>query len=143
MSAVLDASAITAILRGEPGASAAATAAVGGAVSSINLAEVRDRLSRLTGDPAAVARALDALLEHGLRVLVCDREVAEAAADLRTAHYHRRRAAVSLADCIGVVTALRTGATLVSSDGDQLRIAVLAGADVQPIANSQGVVPEV
>jgi PIN domain nuclease of toxin-antitoxin system len=142
VSAVLDASAVAAILRGEPGAIAAADAAVSGAITSVNLAEARDRLGRLTGDPPSVARALDALVERGMRVLVCDRELAEAAADLRTRHYHRRRAAVSLADCIAVAAAERAGGPLVSSDHGQVALARTIGVAVRPIANSSGLVPE-
>ncbi len=59
MTAVLDASALVALLAGEPGAREAARMAPSGLVTAVNLAEVRDRLGRSTGDLPAVAAALD------------------------------------------------------------------------------------
>ncbi len=79
----------------------------------------------------------------GLRVLAGDRALAEQAADLRVAHYDRQGSAVSLADCFAIAAARREGASLVSSDADQLRVAVRVGVTVNPIANSLGVVPQV
>lgn len=142
MSAVLDASALVALLAGEPGAAEAARVAPSGVVTAVNLAEARDRLSRVTGDPAGVAAALDRATDVGLRVLPCDRSLAEEAADLRAAHYDRAAAAVSLADCFAIAAAMRSGATLVSSDGLQLAVAQRVGVPVHPIANSQGEVPQ-
>lgn len=142
MSSVLDASAVISILLGEPGASAASEAAPSGTVTAINLAEVRDRLTRRTGDHGRVADAIDGLVARGLRVTACDRDLAEHAADLRAAHYDRRLAPISLADCCAIAAALRLDGALVSSDQEQLRIAKQEGASVVPIANSSGVVPE-
>jgi PIN domain nuclease of toxin-antitoxin system len=137
---VLDASAIIALLDAEPGGPAvAAVLGPGGAASAVNLAEARDLLQRRRGARGGT----EEIVRRGLVVVPCDLEVADDAADLRSAHYHPVRLPVSLADCIGVVTALHASATLVSSDRDQLRLAVLAGASVHPIANSQGIVPEV
>lgn len=144
MSAVLDASAIIAIVNGEPGASAAANAAaVDVLVTAINLGEAQDRLVRSLRDRDRVVAALDALVSGGLRVVSCDRELASEAADLRSSHYHRRDCPISLADCFAIAAAARLGSTLVSSDADQVRIATRAGVAVHPIPNSRGVIPQV
>lgn len=138
MRVVLDASAIVALLAGEPGGPAvAAILGPGVAASAVNLAEARDMLQRRRG----AVGGTDELVRRGLEVVPVDLALVDRAADLRTAHYPRLQ--VSLADCIGVVTALGRKAVLVSSDVDQLRLAVIGGASVHPIANSVGVVPEV
>lgn len=143
MTAVLDASALVALLAGEPGGRAAADAAMAGAVASVNLAEARDRLIRATGRPADVAVALDRAIDAGLRVVPCDRRLAEQAADLRATHDDRRGPAVSLADYFAIAVAIELGAALVSSDLDQLSVAAGLGVELRPIANSAGVVPRV
>ncbi len=83
------------------------------------------------------------MLDHGLSVVACDRDLAEAAADIRTEHYHSRRQSVSLADCFAIALARRDARSLVSCDADQLRVAAMVGVAIRPIANSAGVVPEV
>jgi ribonuclease VapC len=58
-SAVLDASALLAYLRDEPGADVVADAiAVGAAISTVNLGEVLSRVADRGGDPARVARQM-------------------------------------------------------------------------------------
>lgn len=139
MRAVLDASAIVALLDGEPGGAAVATVIASGcATSAVNLAEARDLLARRSG----VVGGTDVFVRRGLVVVPCDLALGDQAADLRAAHYHPRDRAVSLADCIAVATTRQIGGTLVSSDRDQLRVAVLAGVPIHPIANSFGVLSD-
>lgn len=139
MKVVLDASAIVALLDGEPGGAAVADVIASGcSTSAVNLAEARDLLARRNGSVGGT----DVFVDRGLVVVPCDLAVADQAADLRTAHYHPRDRAVSLADCIAVATASAVGGTLVSSDRDQLRVAVLAGVSIHRVANSLGVLPE-
>lgn len=58
-SAVLDASALLAYLRDEPGADAVADAIAGGAaISTVNLSEVFSRVADRGADPARVARQM-------------------------------------------------------------------------------------
>jgi ribonuclease VapC len=58
-SAVLDASALLAYLRDEPGASAVADAVAGGvSISTVNLGEVFSRVADRGADPADVAREM-------------------------------------------------------------------------------------
>jgi hypothetical protein len=103
----------------------------------VNLAEARDLLAR-----RGVEGSTDEIVRRGLVVVPCDLDLADRAADVRATHYHRIDRPVSLADCIGVVTAHRTGGTLVTSDADQAAVARSVGVDVLAIANSEGVIPE-
>lgn len=70
-SAVLDASALLAYLRDEPGAEAVADAVAGGAaISTVNLGEVLSRVADRGADPARVARQMTArgLLDGAITV---------------------------------------------------------------------------
>jgi PIN domain nuclease of toxin-antitoxin system len=141
---VLDATAIVALLGGEAGgAEVAAVLRPGAVASAVNLAEARDQLHRKRGTGVDGATATDELVRRGLEVVPCDLRLAVDAAELRAAHYHGKQFPISIADCIGVATARQVGGALVSSDADQCALAVLAGVDVHPIANSFGVRPEV
>jgi ribonuclease VapC len=145
MTAVLDASAIVALVADEPGGAEVAErlGADGGSCSAVNLAEVLDWLIRIGGvEPTEARGAIDAIIAAGLVVVPGDRAIAITAAELRARWYHRRFAAVSLADCFAVATALELSSTLVTSDGALGRMAVRAGADVYPIRNSLGRRPQ-
>lgn len=139
---VLDATALVAILQGEVGAREASSVALDATVTAINFAEARDHLGRSVGDSQRAGTALQAMVDHGLGVVACDRDLAEVAAGIRTEHYHPKRRSISLADCFAIALALRDRRSLVSSDRDQLRVAAEVGVSVRPIANSAGVVPE-
>ena len=140
---VLDASALVALIDGEVGGrEVAEVLGSGGVASAVNLAEARDRLVRTVRDPDAARKGFDLLVARGFRVVACDLAIADRAAELRVAHYHRTDLPVSLADCIGVATALQLGGTLVTSDADQCRLAAIVGVAVHPIPNSSGVRPE-
>lgn len=143
MRSVLDATALVAILQGEAGARQASEHARNATVTAVNFAEARDHLGRSVGDPLRASEALQAMIDHGLGVVACDRDLAEAAAEIRTGHHHAKRLPVSLADCFAIALALRDARSLVSCDADQLRVAAQVGVAVRPIANSQGVVPEI
>lgn len=140
MTSVLDATALLAILLGEPGAEEASEAALrGGVVTAVNFAEVRDRVLRRSRNPAKGAAAVDGLVDRRLSVLACDRTLASRASELRTAYYHPSTSAISLADCFAIAAAEARGAVLVTSDRNQVAAAVAAGVDVRPIPNSSGV----
>ena len=145
MTAVLDASAIVALVADEPGGADVAErlGAEGGSCSAVNLAEVLDWIIRIAGaEPTEARAAVDAVIAAGLDVVPGDRAIAMTAAELRARWYSRRSAAVSLADCFAVATALHLSATLVTSDGALGRVAVRAGAEVHPIRNSLGRRPQ-
>lgn len=84
--------------------------------------------------------ALAALVDAGMRVIPGDQAIALRAGAIRAAHYSRRDAAVSLADCFAVATA-EVGGTLLTSDGELCRLAERLGASVHPLPNSAGIRP--
>lgn len=61
MSVVIDASAVLAILFDEPGAEAAFSASRGAFLTTVNLAEVREKFARKTGSAQPVSSLLSAL----------------------------------------------------------------------------------
>lgn len=146
MTLVCDASAILALLRGEPGHPVveALLGQGGGACAAVNLAEVVDVLVRKSGvDPTEVATAVEDLQAAGLRVEPCDSSLGMRAGQLRATHYQRQSLPISMADCVALATAERLDGTLVSSDSHLCHLAASLGVAVHPIANSSGVVPEV
>lgn len=100
--AVLDASAVLAILNDEPGAEEVAAVLKSAAVSAVNLSEV---VGKLADDGVAEAATRDALDELHLRVVPFDRDQAFAAGSFRPV---TRRAGLSLADraCIALAQQL-------------------------------------
>jgi ribonuclease VapC len=108
--AVLDASALLALLQNEAGAERVAALLSGGAMSAVNLSEVVARLSD-HGMPADdVREALDGL---PLDVHAFDREAAFAAGELRRI---TRGAGLSLGDRACLALAARLGLTAVTAD---------------------------
>ena len=89
---VLDASAVLALLREEPGGDAVAAHAGRAAISAVNLQEVAKELGREGASPEAARAAID---EPGLDVRAHDTEAAYAAAAL---HPQTRRYGRGLGD---------------------------------------------
>lgn len=77
--AVVDASALLALLNAEPGSERVAAALTGARINAVNLSEVLGRLRRRG---IAAAAGLDAILSLGLEVVAFDRELAVDAAEL-------------------------------------------------------------
>jgi predicted nucleic acid-binding protein len=141
--AVLDASALIALLNGEPGASAVEAVLRdpdrASAVSAVNVAETVDVLIRIYGIAASdVAEAFDLLELGGLAVVEVSPRTAWRAGLFRAARYRRRGADVSLADGIAAVTAEGRGEPLVTSDRALAVVARAAGIDVVPIPDAAG-----
>lgn len=115
---ILDAYAVLALLKGEPAANLVSMllAEDGGArLTAVGVAEVIDHLIRLVGTSEDEA-SLD-IAQLGLAdALRVDAAMATAASALRARHYHRRRRAVSLADCVAAEAARTCGVALVSAD---------------------------
>ena len=63
------------------------------------------------------------------------------ATSLRADHYHRTRAAVSLADCICVATAISLDTDLATTDSALAAVARAAGVEVIALPDSAGVIP--
>lgn len=111
MTTVLDASAVLALLAGEPGADRVASAIVGGAaIGAVNLAEVLTKLADI-GMPRALAE--DALEGLGLEVVPFDAVAARAAAGLRTA---TRARGLSLGDRAALALAASRNAPVLTTD---------------------------
>ena len=136
---VLDAQGLIAFLVGEPALEAVHDMLRSGEqtlMATINLAETRDHMRRLRG---ASAEVLDAdILTTDIHFTAVDTELAVAAAELRTTHYHRSRRAVSLADCTAAALALDRGIRLATSDPALLALMVDEGGEIQPLPGSDG-----
>lgn len=107
---VLDASAVLALLRDEPGATRVAGFLPTAAVSAVNLAEVLVVLDRNGVPPADAKRAVDAL---ALDIIPADGVTAHAAAAVAAAS---RRRGLSLGDCFCLATAHLAGRLAVTAD---------------------------
>lgn len=127
---ILDAYALIAFLVGGP-----ASAQVRGvlregdvAVTSANLAETLDVSQRVHGLPISRAmETLDPLLDDVLTTIPLDAAMAQAAAEMRSKHYHRSRRPISLADAV-----------LLASAQPDRRIAT-ADPDVLAVAQEEGI----
>lgn len=137
---VLDAYAVIAFLRGEDSADEVAAILRGPAVlATVNAVEVVDQLVRVWGrNGDDVEGDLALLSEVGLRMQPLDAELGLAAGRLRARAYHRERCAVSLADCVAAVTAIRLGDPLATSDRALAWALRSAGGEVHGLPDSRG-----
>lgn len=139
MSALLDASALVAFVRGEPAADDVADALRNGdaAVVAVNVAEVIDVLIRRIGLPQGeVDVALGRLLAL-LDVRQVDATMARRAGTIRARRYSRDAAPLSLADCHCVAAAGPEDVVL-SSHAPLLRAAEAEGVAVRGLPDSRG-----
>lgn len=132
---VLDASALIALLRAEPGADTVRDMLQDrtqpSAISAVNLTESVDVLVRVFGiSETDVTDAFDLLEMGGLAVIAVDGRTAWRAGLFRAAHYRKRTAEISQADCIAAVTAQQRAEGLVTSDRVLATVARSAGIDV-------------
>jgi PIN domain nuclease of toxin-antitoxin system len=137
---ILDAYAVLALLRGEPAADDV-EALLGGdqpaALTSLGLAEVIDRLVRLSG--VTVEEAVLDLSQLGLaRPSLLDSDSALAAGELRSRHYHRKTRAVSMADCVAAAVAYEREVALATSDPHLLDLCHDEKIEVVPLPDSRG-----
>jgi predicted nucleic acid-binding protein len=143
---VLDASALMAALLGEP-----ARDIVEGIlrskedrpkISAVNVAEVIDGLTRVAGRPLErVGEAIDWLRAGGLVVVPVTESIGRAAGELRSGHYHRVDAPISLADCIALATARSVEDPLATTDPVLAAAARRIGVDVIGLPDSRGAKP--
>jgi ribonuclease VapC len=124
---VLDASAVLALMDGEPGQDAVAAVLPGALVSSVNLAEVVSKLAE-RGMPASDAYA-DALA-LGLDVVPFDGELALDAAALRPL---TRAAGLSLGDRCCLALARRHHAAVLTTETRWAPIADVVGVPIRNI----------
>lgn len=140
---VLDAYAVLAYLRAEPCADDVAALLRGTTVlSAANAAEVVDQLTRVYGsDPDDVHADLALLANAGMRLEPVTADLGLRAGRLRAKHYHRERAAVSLADCMAAATALGAGLSLATSDPALAGVVRAEGGQIHGLADSRGTKP--
>ena len=108
--AVLDASAVLALLNNEPGATNVASALSGASISAVNLAEVAAKLSDYGMGQADIENALGSVT---LRIVPLDEAGAYASAALRQA---TRSAGLSLGDRCCLALGQAQGETVLTAD---------------------------
>ena len=131
MAPVLDASALLAHLRDEPGADVVGEAIAGGAViSTVNLAEVFSRVADRGGDPAKLAAELtqSGLLDGAITV---EPFTAADAIDVGRLRPLTRDAGLSLGDRACLALARRLDAPALTADTDWQGVA--HGVELRPI----------
>jgi len=141
---LLDANALISLLRGQPAESEVSALLRRGncAVPGPCLSEVVDRLIRTHHvDPAALSERLGAMVDEVLPVLTVDQRIAWRAGELHAEHYHRVRAALSLADCLLLATA-EPDDEVATSDAAVIATAKKLGFGVIPLPDSRGKRPK-
>jgi PIN domain nuclease of toxin-antitoxin system len=123
---LLDAQALVALFRAEPGAHEVELVLRRGdvAMTAPNLAETLDVLARVDGYPEGLLRSLVEPL--GIAVVPMTEQHAWRAAALRARHYARGDSELSLADCALVATATPAD-VIVTADRPVLRMAEAEG----------------
>ncbi len=100
------------------------------AITTANLAEVFDSVARRAGHShARIADVIEPLLEGPLKPMTVDIPLARRAAELRTAHYHRKHQPLSLADCVLLAAASGPKDKIATSDSDVLAVAAELGIE--------------
>ena len=108
-------------------------------ISALNLAEVVDRLIRLTGvAPDEVISGLEPLLDTALSVMPATAHIGMDAGILRARRYRKGNAEVSMADCVACVTAASCGLPLATADPGLAAMARAEGVQVVALPDSTG-----
>lgn len=130
MTTVLDASAVLAVIFGEPGETRVRRAMAEGAVmSTVNLAEVVARLARIGRSRDEIARVRDSLMA-GLAFIDVDESVAvEAGLAIVSTRDH----GLSLGDRICLMLAKARGVSVLTADGSMAAVADGLGVTVELI----------
>jgi PIN domain nuclease of toxin-antitoxin system len=114
------------------------------AIMATSLAEVVDRLIRRRGvTPAEVQERLGPLVDEVLTVLPIEKSVGWHAGELRARHYQRSDAALSLADCVLLATAVADRHSIATSDHALAQAAHSSEIEVIPLPASDGSRPSV
>ena len=125
--AVVDASAVIALILGEPGAESVETIIADCAITTVNLAEVVGYLARNGAAETAIREMVDALR---METVPLDRELAYAVGVLLPA---TRVAGLSLGDRACLSLAHRRGVKAITTDRSWLRVARTVGVEVEVI----------
>ncbi len=137
---LLDTFAVIAFLRGEPCADEVSILLRAPTVlTSVNAAEVVDRLVRIFGREADDVHAdLALLVEAGLTIAPVTADLGLGAGRLRARHYHRTGCPVSLADCVAAAAALEAGLPLATSDAPLATVLRAEGGRVHAPPDAKG-----
>ncbi len=95
-----------------------------------------------SADPKHLAERLGALIDESITVLEVASGAAWRAGEIRAAHYHRKTAALSLADCV-LLAVVGPGDEVATSDGVVAATAIELGIGVIPLPGSNGRRPRV
>lgn len=140
---VLDAYAVVAWLADEgPAAEVESLLANPCLLTSVQLAEVIDRLGRLHGRPVDGV-VLDLRSVDTLTVVPVDETVGVKAGALRLTHYHRTRRPISLADCVAAASAIGGNLPVATADDALAAVVWSEGGEVVALADSTGRRPEI
>jgi PIN domain nuclease of toxin-antitoxin system len=141
----LDATAVLALLMGEPGAPDVEALLREGDASTtaVNYAEVVGQATRVHGKALGdLDRALTPLVDRGiLRISEVDAAVGRHAGEVRALRYDRQRSPLSLADCLLLGAARAADAMVATSDQVLADAAAAEGLTVRGVRNSRGVRP--
>jgi predicted nucleic acid-binding protein len=107
------------------------------------VAEIVDRLARRWGSSEGeIARQLGPLVDESVSVLGIDSRIAWRAGEIRAAHYHRKTAALSFADCV-LLAAAGSDDEIATSDRAVAATAHRLGVRLIPLLDSKGERPSV
>jgi predicted nucleic acid-binding protein len=136
----LDANAFVAVLRREPGAPEVAGLLRSRACATPApcVAELVDKLVRRHAiAPDDLAEKLGPLFGESIAVVAVDSQTAWRAGEIRASHYHRKTAALSLADCI-LLAAAGPEDEIATSDRAVAATAHRLGIGLIPLLDSEG-----
>ena len=125
MRAILDASAMLALIFGETGADIVALQARASGILSVNFSEVLQRVIAIDGNPDRAEEAADLL---GIEVVPFDRRLARLTAELREKTSFM---GATFADRACLALGLESGAPILSSDQDWQKLDI--GIDIRMI----------
>lgn len=137
---LLDANALLALLLARPAEEEVATLLHRGGCATPTpcMTEVVDQLVRRRGlTPDQVVEQFGPLVDEAVSVRPLDAEIAWRAGEIRAAHYRRKDAALSLADC-ALLASAGPGDEIATSDRAVCATAGRLGIDLIPLLDSNG-----
>lgn len=137
---LLDANALIAVVCGEPAMERVLGILRAGsaAMTTANIAEVYDKLSRRAGlSHARVTDVIEPLFEGPITSITVDVDLARRAGEVRSVHYHRKRCPLSLADAV-LLAAPGPDDEIATSDSGVLAVAAELGIETIELPRSSG-----
>jgi predicted nucleic acid-binding protein len=137
---LLDANALIAVVRGEPAMEKVLSVIREGstAMTTVNISEVYDSVARKTGlSHGDIGDVIEPLLQGSIAPISVDVVLARRAAEIRSVHYHRKRQALSLADCV-LLAAAEGNDRIATADPDVLAVATKLGIGTIELPPSSG-----